>query len=302
MNERVMEAFHHCGARAKVYRFDDEEGGYTLRAQYCHCRWCRPCAKSHALMIADNLRSRMTSGFFSHLVLTMKHRPEDFASGRQRLYTAFKSLRSKSIWKRNVDGGAVFYQTHVAGDGMWHHHIHAIIESRWIPHLDLVAQWHAITGDSYNVHIKRISNVEGAIKEVTRYAAAPADKDLVADPERLAEMIRGLHGSHLCFCVGKWRGWRLTKRRTWCSRCGHEFTATETECPTCGRARFRPMTFVADLPDLIALARAGVHGWQHVLDIIRRTTCASNAPPTGNTTGSVSQPDSPHPLLPLEHT
>jgi hypothetical protein len=309
-----LERFANCGARAQVWTYDDDDGGFSLRGQFCHDRYCQPCSRSAALNIADNLRFKMDNGEYVHCVLTLKHTDAPLAAQVNRIFKAFSKLRRDPIWlgrpghsptkmprrcttkrrkqrwkaarhklkfrwKSHTTGGAFFIQMHVAEDGCWHVHFHIIGQAHWLPQRQLSAAWHRVTGDSYNVHVSRIGDRDAAAKEVARYASMPVDKGLVTDADRLAEMMRALHGRHLSATYGNWRGSRLTERCRPCHACGFRLTPRMEVCPNCQTDRRRPQSFVGELTDIITLAKAGDPHYQQVLKILATKTCAARPPP-----------------------
>jgi hypothetical protein len=241
-----IDRFTNCGSDAFAYE-DLDTQDVTIRANYCHDRWCQPCATARALMIADNVEKHLVNRRFRHIVLTMMHDTTPLAEQVSRLYANFKSLREKRVWlgrpahprkmpKRIrtdkiksqrwlaakaraefswsdlVDGGCAFLQLHVSQhDGLWHVHFHILAAGSFIPQRQLSQAWLRVTGNSSNVHISEVKDVQGAAREVARYAAKPADGFTTSDPHALAEIMRAANGRHLCFTFGDWRGHRLTK-------------------------------------------------------------------------------------------
>jgi hypothetical protein len=208
-----LSRFDNCGADANVWVHEDT-GELKVRACYCHDRWCQPCARARALLIADNVREKIEGEHFLHIVLTTKHNTLPLADQIDRLYKHFKNLRGRKLWKNAVDGGAAFLQCHVAeSDGLWHVHLHILARGKWLDAFELSAEWLNITGESSNVDVSAVRNAEGAAREVCRYASKPVDGFTVTDPDALAEVVRGTQGRRLCFTFGKWRSYRLTAKR-----------------------------------------------------------------------------------------
>jgi hypothetical protein len=241
----AYESFCHCGAGAGVWRYTDAAGGRTLRAQYCHHRFCQPCGRARALLIADNLAGFIGHEDFVHVVFTRKHNEKPLGQQITELYKAFKKLRSDPIWlgrdghkrrkmprtcttparkrkwqaarhrlifrwKTVSDAGAAFLQVHVAVDGLWHPHFHVLARAKWIAWRQLSRAWRKVTGDSNNVHVSRVVDRDAAVREVTRYASRPVDGDTIRNADKLAELICSLRGRRLSFTYGRFRGKRLT--------------------------------------------------------------------------------------------
>ena len=308
-NVRSLEAFDNCGAHARAVEFDDERGGWKIVCFKCKSRYCEPCGRARALLVADNLRRKIDREKYVHVVLTLAHHDRPFADEAQRLYDCFKKLRSTTVWigrekhfhKRMpssartprrksrwqaarhklrfrwqslTNGGCAFYQVKIGQDARWHHHFHIIARSGWINARLLSRAWHRITGDSSNVHVSRIHSSESVIKEVSRYASRPLDKDLGDDVERMAEAMVGMRGRHLFFTWGNWRGYKLTQRPL---------------------AEARPIKRSIPLAELIARARSGEVFAADILRICRRSTYPTLAPPPEASTFTPSREGDYHP-------
>lgn len=260
-SEARIERVRQCGACARVIENADT-GEYKTRAFFCHDRWCDPCSAPRILNIADNLRTKLGAATISgiHGVLTLAHRDEPLAQSRRRLMKCFKTLRETPLWRAAVAGGAAFFQGHPSKDGRgWHAHIHFVAESTWLDAVDLSALWWKITGDSMIVHVSRIHDADGVVREVCRYAAQPADKGTIQDPDQLAEMMRALTGARLCYTFGTWWG-------------GQALTAR----PPAEEVRWidhGPYTL------WVARARAGDEHAKHVLAILWSKSLPKTGPP-----------------------
>lgn len=238
---RVLERWDNCGSDCWV-RVNKKTGDFALSANTCRHRWCKPCGITRANLIGGNLAAelkRRRFQKFAHIVLTLKSTDHPFADGKAQIFKAFKALRRLRLgtvpaarkhrgrtvnwWSRHVRGGAAFFETTLNDDpskpdfGRWHHHMHIIAESRWVPIDDLRSLWASVTRDeaagfpaSTIVWVERIDSVEGAAAEVSKYAAKGIDSAIAADPNKLVELITGMRGARLCFTFGAWRGFGLT--------------------------------------------------------------------------------------------
>jgi hypothetical protein len=216
-----LDRFRNCGAAARVLEHV-ATGEFKTRAFYCHDRFCEKCGQARTLRIGDNLigQLRSTDAIGVHVVLTTRHKDTPLADQVSKIKKDFKKLRNDALWRHAIKGGAWFLQLHVArSDGLWHVHLHIIGECvryagqpAWLDALRLSMKWHEITGDSDNVHVRRIHDAESVAREVCRYAAKPADGNSTSDPDKLAELMIALNGSRLCNTFGSWHSFALAKQ------------------------------------------------------------------------------------------
>ena len=152
-------------------------------------------------------RSNARLGAFL-VTLTVKDGPD--------LRERFKHLHDsqRELWKRKqrgrgsvLDGvkGAVWsYEIKRGqGSGLWHPHLHMIALSETMPDVQrLSSEWHEITGDSFIVDVRPISQEDPAsgFVEVFKYAVKFSDQE-PADTVHAWEVLAGkrLLGSAGCF-------------------------------------------------------------------------------------------------------
>ncbi len=256
-----LERFANCGAWATAVT-DVDTGEVWSRSSCCHDRFCSPCTRSRALLIADNLAKKIgdAPGEYVHIVLTLKHTTQPLPKQVDRLYRSFRNLRATKLFRNHVGGGSAFLQIHVAeSDDLWHVHFHLLAQSRWIDQAALARTWKKITGDSDNVHVSRVAGAKKAVREVSRYAASPVDKDTINDPNKLAELMRAIHGRRLCFTFGNWRSYKLTLRPP---------PDPEQRLEILGR-----------VDDLVRRAEAGEEHAKHIITIILGRSHPKTGPP-----------------------
>lgn len=81
----------------------------------------------------------------------------------------FAHLRRQKLWTNAVKGGMAGYEFTWTTAG-WHPHIHALIDSDYIPQPALSRAWMKVTDASYIVDI-RAARTENAVFEVAKYVA-----------------------------------------------------------------------------------------------------------------------------------
>ena len=152
-------------------------------------------------------RSNARLGAFL-VTLTVKDGPD--------LRERFKHLHAsqRELWKRKqrgrgsvldgVEGAVWSYEVKRGqGSGLWHPHLHMIALSEVMPDADRLSRdWHEITGDSFIVDVRPISQEDPAsgFVEVFKYAVKFSDQE-PADTVHAWETLAGkrLLGSAGCF-------------------------------------------------------------------------------------------------------
>lgn len=300
-SDNRRERYAGCGGKAFV-QLNPTKGKVRLQANNCRDKMCPYCdakkARKMAGNLADELERRMgvarakgDAGFqFSHLVLTMKGNKLPVRLQRSLIVMAFNRLRSYNLgtvprarnirgqtvnwWDEHVDGGAYFIEEKLQASGLWHVHLHCIIEAEYIPGDDLKSLWMLATGSIHpaikagwkGAWIGRIDGYEGAAREVCKYATKSA-RDIVANADvwginaedKLMELMAAWAGAHSAMTIGNWRG---------------TFTLTK-------KLPYDPDEWitVGSLDQVIARARAGDSRSQRLLEILRGEVSRTPRPP-----------------------
>lgn len=205
-NENRIERFVNCGSACMVQR---EVGGRALRcvANYCHDRFCLPCASARSRLIARNLSDFMAEEPATHMVLTLKHSDAPLTKQFDRLVKAFAELRRLKCWKLRIRGGGYFFEVKRSRDGKFYHpHLHCILIGSYLPQAELSAEWLRVTGDSSIVYLQAIRDKKEVVNYAAKYASKPLDPSIFRDPSWLDECLIALRGRRLCGCFGEWRG------------------------------------------------------------------------------------------------
>jgi hypothetical protein len=210
-----LDRFANCGSTCTV-EYNHEQQRFRLRGNYCHDRWCIPCARARSRFIAANVIDHLnTHQDVRAMTLTLKHRPVPLSAQIDRLYACFKLLKATKLWKDHVRGGAAFLEFVIAKNGSdWHPHLHILAEGKFFAQKLIAALWFQITGDSSIVDIRLPHDLDGVAHYAAKYASKSADVSIYRNPEKLAECISATRGRHLCQCFGTWRGIQLTPKKT----------------------------------------------------------------------------------------
>ncbi len=180
----------------------------------CHDRMCGTCAAQRARRLGADLERKVralieaekgTRAVF--LTLTIRNTPEISGATVGTMWTFYRRLRQRKIW-RQVGGSAASIEFTNRGNG-WHPHIHALLilpPGAWLAdQADWSREWAEITGGSGIVDIRPVrgSRLAAAVREVAKYAAkAPELEDDLA----ILELHRAISGRRLWVTTGNLRG------------------------------------------------------------------------------------------------
>lgn len=188
-----------CSTQYTLFSVDGELAVHPIR---CRKRACPICES----LKMKKWYHRMTgfTALFSapkHITLTVKSTDEALDAQLQRLTRSFRRLRQRKLWKERCPWGVWTIEvTRNAETGLWHPHIHVIVNTAFIPVAQLRSAWKKITGDSHQVHIRAVdSNIAGYL---CRYIAKTSSiYSAPVDPFQTNAMIKG---KRLVQPFGRW--------------------------------------------------------------------------------------------------
>lgn len=191
-----------------------------VKVQGCSCRlrWCPLCIKSRKFVIKNEVCSwvkKLKKPKF--LTFTLKHQDRPLRDTVKDLYKYFRNVRRTKWFKKNVRGGVWFFQiTKSKTDGLWHPHIHCLVDSNFLPKNDLSELWLQITGDSHIVDIRAVKNVKKTADYVARYATVPC-RLVDFDIDDAIEIVQTMHGKRICgtWGTGKEMSFAIRKSDDW---------------------------------------------------------------------------------------
>lgn len=164
-----------CCRTAGYFMVETETGQVRVGSRSCHVRFCPLCGKSRENVIRRKCREWLKNCKEpKFLTFTLKHNDDNLFEQIQRLYDCFKRVRRHKLLKKAIRGGVWFFQIKLsANDGLWHPHIHFIVDSAFIPQRELSESWQQVTTDSYVVDIRQVKNISQVADYVARYATCP---------------------------------------------------------------------------------------------------------------------------------
>jgi hypothetical protein len=201
-SDRPRYALNEC-RRFAYFALDRTSGNVKVMSNGCRDRWCPMCAGQKSKFARESVQSWVeTLEEPRFLTLTLEHCEDDLLPQVEFLQDAFRRLRYRAFWKRNVFGGVWFLQVHRSkNDGCWHPHLHILLEGKYMEKHELSDLWKLVTFGSYILKIKRVHDVERTAKYVARYTARPAKLADMLLADRV-EMIKTLKGKRLCGTFG----------------------------------------------------------------------------------------------------
>jgi hypothetical protein len=203
--------FASCGSHAWVYRSNNRPGVFKVTADFCHDRFCLPCAGRRARETAALLREALPTAPTLFVTLTLRPGELSLIQLVNKLQASFSALRRRPVWRDNVAGGASFIEIKRSVNNLsWNVHLHALAESSWIPHQALRDEWKRLTSDSFIVDIRRVESPNDLARYVTKYVSKGICPSAYGSHDHLVDAITALAGRRLCATFGKWRGMPLS--------------------------------------------------------------------------------------------
>lgn len=204
VGHRRLEAFCDCGAITTCEATHNE---VRVCGSSCRHPLCEPCRQERAAKIRANLYVLCIDKEIRFLTLTLRHSDTALTAQLDRLYRSFSLLRRRKEWAQNVKGGAAFCEVKISErDGLYHPHLHILIEGQWWEHKEISRLWHEITGDSTVVDITRPRVIEDVCAYAVGYCTKSIHSSCFTDPDRLDEVQVSLRGRRMCLTFGEWRG------------------------------------------------------------------------------------------------
>ena len=148
----------------------------------CEFRLCPHCSRRRQRKHFSNYLPKAEAFARSHrvepvhLVLTQTHRVETFEHSVKRLMAAFRKLIRRKFWLVHFRGGLWDLEVTIDADGLYHTHLHLLVfRSKFFDIGLLRSEWLAVTGDSMNLRLDRVTDIASGLREVMKYIAKPLD-------------------------------------------------------------------------------------------------------------------------------
>jgi hypothetical protein len=195
----------------------------------CSLKWCPVCQRKRATQRALRYERAATEMQWPmHVTLTRANVDAIGAGDIAALRAAFKQLRRREIWRKNVVGGITSIELTNTGKG-WHPHVHVLADCEWLAidtpspkkwhsrahkkqlykraQQELHAEWCSCIGQMLSsIAVRRCDGVT-AVREVLKYAVKGSD--LADSPDAIGPAIRAISAGRLCTPFGSLYGKRL---------------------------------------------------------------------------------------------
>lgn len=168
----------------------------------CRDRLCPLCS----IQRGREVRSRVLAcverwNSLRFVTLTLKASPASLEAQFARLDDAFTKLRRKEVWKDNVTAAVAVPEVTIGRHDQWHVHLHILCTGHFVPHEQLKASWHEVTGDSYIVHVESVHDRAHSARYVAGYIAGGNEVSKWA-PHRIEEFATATHGRRMLRTYG----------------------------------------------------------------------------------------------------
>lgn len=198
-----------CKSRAWFVR-NSESGLVRIAANSCLDRWCPICQKTRIYSISQSVLSWLEKTKEPKFItFTLKHSDATLKHQLDSLYDYFRKIRRRKLLARTVAGGFWFFQiVQSKTDGLFHPHIHCLVDSKFIPQRQLSRLWQQITHGSKIVDIRSVRSAKHAADYVARYATQPcnlSDLNIVA----ACTVVNAMKHLRTCGAWGSARGYPL---------------------------------------------------------------------------------------------
>lgn len=212
VNAGRIERFTKCGTAAWVLRSKSDPTAFRLATNRCRDRFCIPCALDHQRVVSANIVKACDGRQLRFITLTLRSTDRPLQETIDRLLKSFNRLRRTHICSKSMVGGIYFLEiTLGTSTGLWHPHLHVLVEGSFIPQKLLADEWLSITGDSYIVDIRALRDSKAAAGYVAKYAGKALSANVINDPDHLREGIVALAGRRVFSCFGTWVHLNLSK-------------------------------------------------------------------------------------------
>lgn len=202
--------FANCGSQLWLRR-ERETGQISMACNTCKDRLCGPCGAARAQRMVEAIVNAKPNAPMRFVTLTLRCSHASLRAQLDRLYDCFNKLRRREFFKRHITGGVAMVEVKIGkGSGLWHPHLHLLVEGDFIPQRDLSSEWLEVTGDSSIVDVRRVENAGHAAAYCVKYGSKGCDSSVYNAPTKLDEFLTSIKGRRFALTFGSWRGIKLS--------------------------------------------------------------------------------------------
>lgn len=201
--------FCHCGSQLWL-RLNEGKKEISLACNTCKDRLCGPCGAARAQRMVEAVVNARPNAPLRFVTLTLRCSHASLAAQLDRLYDCFNKLRRREFFRLHIVGGVAMVEAKIgANSGLWHPHLHLLVEGDFIPQRELSREWLEVTGDSSIVDVRRVENVGHAAAYCVKYGSKGCDSSVYNAPSKLQEFVTAVKGRRFALTFGTWRGIKL---------------------------------------------------------------------------------------------
>ena len=154
---------------------DPESGQVRPWLPRCGSRLCPFCGKGRSARVAEQLHEHI-QGMESprHITLTFRSRKDPLSNQLQQMRAAFCRLRRHKDWTSRVTSGLYTIEvTRNIETGLWHPHLHVIVDGKYFPQALLAKLWSEVMDGGQHVWITKVDSTKNAAWELAKYVGKP---------------------------------------------------------------------------------------------------------------------------------
>lgn len=203
-----------CGQGAKIMQ-DNATGRLVYTVLPCNSRLCPTCCHRRARTTKETVRAAVAAMDSPRLLtLTLASSDNPLSAELERLRVCFREMRRSKAWRAHVAGGvAIIEVTYNKKTGLWHPHMHCVIDAKYWPQEQISRLWHRVTGDSQVVDIRLVRSKDQAAGYVAKYVSKLPDQEQTP-AEKRCEWAVAMHGLRLVQTFGSLHGRKLRPEKT----------------------------------------------------------------------------------------
>lgn len=173
----------------------------------CGSRLCPFCGQGRAARVAEQLHDMIgTMKAPRHIILTFRSRTEPLGQQLAHMRAAWNKLRRMKPWVARVDAGVYTVEiTRNPDTGLWHPHLHAIVDGEYFPQKLLSKLWSQCMDGGHHVWITKVHHNRNAAWELAKYVGKPPDAQNFP-ASAIVEFARAVHGKRMLQTFGSLHG------------------------------------------------------------------------------------------------
>jgi len=191
------------------------DGGFYLCRDRCRARLCPECSHQRGRVAAERIEHVLKAADdVRHLTLTLRSQDAPLAAQLDILTASFRRLRQTATWRTHCRGAIGSIQiTRNAKSGLWHPHLHILVDGVYWPHAEIMAAWAKASGGSDILLIKPVHSRSKHAAYIARYVTAP--NEIAAWPtEAICEYARASRSRRTLITCGSMHGQGLPPKET----------------------------------------------------------------------------------------